>query len=58
MWMPNWSVSDWTGVFGSIGEFAIDGVIYYELEEGRGSAFLRNVQSEKFLEDRRELYKE
>jgi len=56
-WIPDWRVSDWAAVSGSIGEFVIAGVIYYELEENRAATFLANVQNPKFLDKRVELYK-
>jgi hypothetical protein len=39
-----------------LGEFAIAGVIYYEIEEGRAGSFLGEIQSEKFYDERRNLY--
>jgi hypothetical protein len=41
----------------AIGELLIAAVIYYELEENRVATFLEKVQSPKFLEERREIYK-
>jgi len=43
------STTEWLVLLGSIGEFAIAGVIYYELEENRASTFLANVQNPDFL---------
>ena len=50
------STTEWLVLLGSIGEFAIAGVIYYELEENRASTFLANVQNPDFLKNRRTLY--
>jgi hypothetical protein len=50
------STGEWLIFLGSIGEFVIAGVIYYELEESRASTFLANVQNPDFLKDRRRLY--
>ncbi len=50
------SAAEWLILLSSIGEFAIAGVIYYELEENRASTFLANVQNPDFLKDRRKLY--
>jgi len=36
------STAEWLILFGSIGEFVIAGMIYYELEENRASTFLAN----------------
>jgi len=47
------SAAEWVS---AIGEFAIAGVIFYELEENRASTFLANVQNETFLKQRKELY--
>jgi hypothetical protein len=56
MCVVDWSVTNWATVFGTIGEFAIAFVIYYELEANRIATFLGNVQSAKFLKDRRKIY--
>jgi hypothetical protein len=37
------SGAGWVALLGTIGEFAIAIVLYYELEENRASAFLANV---------------
>jgi hypothetical protein len=47
------SVAEWVG---TVGEFALAGVIFYELEENRAATFLANVQDRKFLSQRAKLY--
>jgi hypothetical protein len=46
----------WTEWMSAVGEWAIAGVIYYEIEENRISTFLAQVQSPDFYQQRSVLY--
>jgi hypothetical protein len=50
------SAAVWLAFLGTIGEFAIAIVLYYELEENRASTFLENVQNPDFMSAGRKLY--